>query len=98
MNFLDDQFLDEILNQYHAGYEKTYKYIPDLITELRAAREELKAARNLVENLRLFFCSNHGEIINQTCAVCLNSPNGETCAEVLLTKIQEYDEVKNANT
>lgn len=60
--------------------------------------KELKAARKVVENLRLFFCSNHEEIIDQTCAVCLNSPNGETCAEALLTKIQEYDEVKNANT
>lgn len=47
MSFLDDQFLDDILNEYHDGYAKTYKYIPDLVKELRAARKVVEAARKL---------------------------------------------------
>lgn len=43
--FLDDTFLDEIMDQYNEGYEKTYKYIPDLIEELRDTRKQLDTAK-----------------------------------------------------
>jgi len=88
--------IEKLLELESNSYESDF--VPAVIKHIRPLLFELKAARNIVENLRLFFCSNHEEIIDQTCAVCLNSPNGETCAEALLNKIQEYDEVTNANT
>lgn len=46
--------LIEIEQQYSAGYEKTYKAIPDLIAALRKAQAEVRAYGELSDVLATY--------------------------------------------
>lgn len=39
--------LDSVMEEYESGYAKAYKNLPDLVAELKAAREVVKAAERV---------------------------------------------------